>query len=236
MAACLDQLPPPRPYSEPPRRRETLAFRVRLARTPADVLKAVGVRASAYGRHVPAVGEALRQPEPDDARDDVLIVIAEAKLDGSVLGSMRLQPNFHRPLRIEGEAELPGRFRAKRLVEFMRLTVTNGTAGRLVMPAIAKAAYEICHRARIDYAFVAGRHPVSLMYRAMQFDDVLDGATVALSYAAGVPHHIYCLPIDEADARWRSAGHSLYPFMAHTEHPDIAIDWSSGPLRRFAGH
>jgi hypothetical protein len=236
LTIAADLQPLQRPYSEPPQRKESLAFRVRLAATHADVLKAVRVRASAYGRHVPAVGEALREPEPDDARDDVVIVIAESKLDGTVLGSMRLQPNFHRPLRIEGETELPARYRGGRLVEFMRLTVTHGTSGRLVMPAIAKASYEICHRARIDYALVAGRHPVSLMYQAMQFDDVLGGASVKLSYAAGVPHNIFCLPIGEADARWRRAGHSLYPFMAHTEHPDIAIDWSATPLRRFAGH
>lgn len=223
-----------RPYAAPAQRREHLAFRVRLATTPDDLLKAVGLRSAAYGRHVPAVGAALREPEPDDARPDVLIVIAESKLDGSVLGSMRLQPNFHRPLRIEGEARLPARFHDRRLVEFMRLTVTNGSAGRLVMPAIAKASFEICWRTGIDYAFVAGRHPVSLMYQAMQFDDVLDGATVNLSYAAGVPHNIYCLPIADADARWRRARHSLYPFMAHTEHPDIAIDYASPALRRFA--
>jgi hypothetical protein len=224
-----------RPYASAPHKREALAFRVRLATCAADIAKAVGVRATAYGRHVPEVGVALRAPEPDDARDDILLVIAESKLDGTVLGSMRLQPNFHRPLRIEGEARLPDRFRRKRLVEFMRLTVTNGASGRLVMPALAKASFEICYRTHIDFAFVAGRHPVSLMYQAMQFDDVLDGGMVNLSYAAGVPHSIYCLPIDEADERWRNAGHALYPFMAHTEHPDIAIDYSCEPVLRFAG-
>jgi hypothetical protein len=233
MAGRLD--PAHRPYAAPPQRRESLAFRVRLATTPSDLHGAVGVRSAAYGRHMPAVGAALREPEPDDARDDVLIVIAQSKLDGIVLGSMRLQPNFHRPLRIEGEAALPTCYRDKRLVEFMRLTVTNGTAGRMVMPALAKASFEICYRTGIDYAFVAGRHPVSLMYQAMQFDDVLQGGKVNLSYAAGVPHSIYCLPIDEADERWRRAGHSLYPFMAHTEHPDIGIDYSSPLVRRFAG-
>lgn len=233
MAGRLD--PASRPYAGPPQRRESLAFHVRLATTPSELRQAVGVRSAAYGRHMPEVGASLREPEPDDARDDVLIVIAASKLDGTVLGSMRLQPNLRQPLRIEGEADLPALYRGKRLVEFMRLTVTNGTAGRLVMPALAKASFEICYRTGIDYAFVAGRHPVSLMYQAMQFDDVLRGGKVNLSYAAGVPHSIYCLPIEEADERWRRAGQSLYPFMAHTEHPDIVIDYTSPLLRRFAG-
>ena len=48
------------------------------------------------------------------------------------------------------------------------------------MPALAKASYEICYRTGIDYAFVAGRHPVALMYEAMQFDDVLQGELKSL--------------------------------------------------------
>src|SRR6188472_2321739 len=214
------------PYSVLPQKRETLAFRVRLATSTTDIARAVAVRSLAYGRHVPAVGAVLRVPEPDDSRNDVLLVIAESKLDRAVLGSIRLQPNFHQPLRLETDVRLPDKLVCKRLVEFMRLTVTHGLPGRLVMAALAKASFEICHRSGVDYILVAGRQPVSLMYESMQFDDLLDGGTVNLSYAAGLPHGIYCLPVREADRRWRTASHSLYPFMAHTEHPDIEIDYS----------
>jgi hypothetical protein len=33
------------------------------------------------------------------------------------------------------------------------------------------------------------------------------------------------MPIADADRRWRARGHSLYGFMARTEHPDIQIDY-----------
>ena len=91
----------------PVERRELLPFRVRLAESPQDIDGAVEIRAAAYARHIPALGQALRKPEADDLRPDALLLIAESKLDGVVVGSLRLQHNFDRPLRIEGELTLP---------------------------------------------------------------------------------------------------------------------------------
>ena len=98
---------------------EVLPFRVRVVLGAQDLLKAVEIRSSAYSRHVPLVGEALRVAEADDYRSDVLSILAERKADGRALGSVRLQPNMSQPLRIEGETELPPEFRKRRLVEVM---------------------------------------------------------------------------------------------------------------------
>ncbi len=170
------------------------------------------------------MGNALREPEADDHRADVLILLAERKLDGRPLGSMRLQTNLHQPLRVEGELELPDVYRNRRLVEAMRLGVVNGNSGRLVNAALLKAAYEICHACRIDYSIAAGRRSVGEIYRWMLFDDVLSGGTVPLSYANNLPHGIFAMPIRDFDRRWRAAHHSLYDFFARTVHPDIDID------------
>ena len=216
---------PVRPYSVACERRELLPFRVRLAETAQDIDKAVEIRAAAYSRHVPDMGDALRKPEPDDLRPDALLLIAESKLDGVVVGSLRLQPNFNRPLRIEAELALPETHAGRRLVEARRLGVENGTSGRMVMVALVKAAYELCHASDIDYAIVGGRRSVAIMYRTMLFDDILGGETVSLPYASNLPHSIFSMPIRDADRRWRTMGHSLYDFMARTEHPDIRIDY-----------
>ena len=85
---------PARPYSAAVERRELLPFRVRLAESAQDIDKAVEIRATAYARHIPGMGDALRKPEPDDLRRDALLLIAESKLDGGVVGSIRLQANF----------------------------------------------------------------------------------------------------------------------------------------------
>ena len=214
-----------RPYSVPIERRELLPFRVRLAETTQDIERAVEIRAAAYARHVPALGRALLEPEADDLRPDAMLLIAEGKLDGVVVGSLRLQHNFDRRLRIEGELTLPDVYQGRRLVEVRRLGVGSGISGRMVMAALVKAAYELCHAASIDYLIFCARQSVAAMYRAMHFDDVLNGSTVQLSYADNVPHSIFSLPVRDADRRWRSTGYALYEFAARTEHPDIHIDY-----------
>ena len=209
----------------PVRNRESLPFVVRFVDSAQDLDKAVEIRSSAYARHVPTVGTALRRPETDDYRKDVLVLLAERKIDGRPLGSVRLQTNVDQPLRIEGELNLPDVYANRRLVEAMRLGVTNGTSGRLVNAALLKAAYEICHACEIDYSIAAGRRSVAEIYRWMCFDDVLDGGTIPLSYADHLPHGVFAMPIRDFDRRWRSTSHGLYQFFASTEHPDIDIDY-----------
>ena len=216
---------PNRPYSVPVEARESLPFIVRLVESAQDLQKAVEIRSSAFTRHFPALGEVLREPEADDHRSDVLVLVAERKTDGRVLGSMRMQPNLHRPLRVESETKLPEAYQDRRLIEFMRLGVENGNAGRMVMAGLCKAGYEICHASRFDFILAAGRRSTSEIYRSMRFDDVFQGRTFALSYAKNTLHGIFSLPLEEADHRWRTAAHSLYGFMARTEHRDIRIDY-----------
>lgn len=217
--------PPVRPYSAPVEGTERLPFRVRVVSGAQDLGKAVEIRSSAYSRHVPEVGEVLRVAEADDYRSDVLSILAERKADGRALGSVRLQPNLNKPLRIEGETRLPASYRDRRLVEFMRLGVENGIPGQLVSAALVKAGFEICHAAGFDFIFAAGRRSVAAIYRAMAFDDVLDGGTVALSYANHLPHGIFSIPVDDVDNRLPPRNPGLYRFMAQTHHPDIDIDY-----------
>jgi hypothetical protein len=221
-----------RPYSASIESTEELPFMVRLVETAQDLRAAVEIRSIAFARHIPSFGEQLRSPETDDHRPDVLLLIAQRKADRKVIGSMRLQPNVHRPLRVEENTVLPIAYLGRRLIEFMRLGVENGYAGRMVMAALAKAGYEICHAARFDFIVAAGRRSTSEMYRSMHFDDVFNGATVELAYAQNMPHSIFALPVLEADHRWRAAAHPLYGFMARTRHPDIQIDFGRA-LRAF---
>lgn len=214
-----------RPYSVAAEFEERLPFRIHLVGDAQDLAKAVEIRSTAYSRHLPHLGDALRCAEAEDARDDVLLLIAERKIDRQAIGSMRLQPNFNRPLRVEGEMVLPAEFRQRRLVEATRLGVENGTAGRTVMVALVKAAYEICHASNIDFALAAGRRSMAEIFRSMRFDDILVDGPIPISYANNVLHWILAMPIRDADHRWRTANHHLYSFMARIHHPDIDIDY-----------
>ncbi|MEP7301348.1 MAG: hypothetical protein ABI699_07450 [Caldimonas sp.] len=214
---------PERPYSVASVRRETLPFRVHLVDDAQDIQKAVEIRSSAYMRHLPTLGETLRTAESEDFRSDVLLLIAERKIDRRAIGSMRLQPNFNRPLRVEGEMALPAVYRGRRLVETTRLGVENGMSGTLVMVAMVKAAYEICHACGVDYALAAGRRSMAELFRSLCYDEL--GGPIPVSYANDVPHWIFAIPIREVDERLRAKRHAYYEFMARTDHPDIEIDY-----------
>jgi hypothetical protein len=214
---------PERPYCASAEREERLPFVVRLASGPQDLQRAVEIRASAYSRHLPRVGEALRTAEKEDLRSDVLLLIAERKFDRRPIGSIRIEPNFTGPLRIESETTLPDRFRNRQLVELTRLGVDNGNAGTLVMAALAKAAFEICSACGIDYAIAVGRRSMGEMFRSLCFD-VIEGP-VHLSYSKTVPFWLYAIPVAEWEQRLRGKGHFYFEFMARTDHPDIAIDY-----------
>jgi hypothetical protein len=214
---------PERPYSTKAERQELLPFRVRLATAAQDVERAVEIRASAYARHLPHVGEALRKAEKEDFRHDVLLLIAERKLDRRPIGSMRLEPNFTGPLRVEGETTLPARFRNKRLVETTRLGVDNGIAGTLVMAALVKASFEICSACSIDYGIAVGRRSVGEIFRSLCFD-VIEGP-VRMSYSQRTFFWVFAIPTLEWEARLRERDHFYFDFMARTDHPDINIDY-----------
>jgi hypothetical protein len=215
---------PSRPYSVLPTRSEHLPFAVRVVTTPQDLTKAVEVRASAYTRHMPSLGHALRVPEAEDLKRDVLVLLAERKFDGHPLGSLRLQSNIERPLRLEGEAPLLREYSPMRLVESTRLGVDVGPISRVVTAALIKAAYEICHVTSVDYNVTGGRRSMAQVFRSLQFDE-LEGGPFPISFGNNIPHWIFILPIREFESRLRHAGHWYFDFMSNIEHPDIGIDW-----------
>lgn len=214
----------PRPYSVAAQRSETLPFRVRLAASETDLARLIELRAEVYERHVPGMAQVLAQPEEDDFRSDVVLVIAECKQTQQVLGSMRLVTNLSRPLHLETDIKLPPQFAGKKLLEAWRLTVRSGGAGRMVSSSLYKALFEISHACNIDHVLVVARRPVDRLYQMMQFIEVNKGQKILLSNTLGLPHSLYHLPIKEADRLWRQASCPLYPFMAMTTHPDMELN------------
>ena len=102
---------------------ERLPFTIRLVREEQDVRKAVSVRHAAYARHLPALAEKLLMPEATDFEDGVVVLLAESKLDGAPLGTMRIQTNRYKPLSIEQSVELPAWLQDRPLAEADRKSV-----------------------------------------------------------------------------------------------------------------
>lgn len=209
------------------RERHFFPFTVKLVGSRRDFTDAIALRAEAYRRHNAPALDKIRNGEEDDQRDDVVLLVARSKLDDGVVGTLRIDPNFYRPMHVESVIDIPAPYSKSRCVEFMRLGVRNGSGGRLVSSALAKAGYEICVAMKVDYIFLCSRSPVDMLYRGYRFDDLLGGRKLDLHYAPGAPHSVLSLPVAEAAERWRLHSHSVYSFFMETEHPDIQVDYAA---------
>ncbi len=207
-----------------PMAEEILPFTVRLVRDQKDLTKAVDIRQSAYARHLPEFAETLRVPESTDAQDGVVVLLAESKLDGSALGTMRIQTNRSAPLSLEHSVDLPDWLRVRPLAEAARLGVTDGKSGRLVKTILFKAFFQYCQLAGVEWMVIAGRSPIDRQYERLLFSDVFPGqGYIPLLHVNNMLHRVMSFEIATAKARWTNSNHPLLDFMCNTHHPDINI-------------
>ncbi len=203
---------------------ERLPFSVRVVRTDDHLAKAVSIRHRAYGRHVPALAEQLRLPEPLDHAKGCAVLLAESKLDGEPLGTMRIQTNRYRPLALEGSVTLPASLAGSSLAEATRLGVATGRVGHLVRTALFKSFYLYCVQAGIEWMVIGGRPPLDRMYTGLLFTDLFPSQPpIPLKHASNIPHRVLAFEVDSAEERWSAARHPLYDFVFRTRHPDIDL-------------
>ena len=221
---------------------ERLPFRVRIVRNEEDLDKAVSIRHSAYGRHIPAVAALLEQAEACDTEPGSAVLLAESKLDGSPLGSMRIQTNRYHKLALEHSVELPSWLDGKSQAEATRLGVIGNGMGRLVKTALFKAFYQYCMLEEIEWMVITARSPLDRGYEALLFRDVSPGVGfIPMRHVGNIPHRVLTINVDRAEFDWRQARHPLYNFMVLTSHPDIdsrgTVDRSLAdrPRRSLAG-
>ncbi len=200
---------------------ERLPFTVSVVRSDEQLLKAVDIRQAAYGRHVPALARKLREPEPEDRDAGAVILLAESKMDGSPLGTMRIQTNRRRPLALERSVTLPPWLRPSVLAEATRLGVAEGRAGHLVKMVLCKAFYLYSLACGIEWMVITARSPVDRQYEAALFQDLYPGQSFPMRHVNDIPHRVLGFEVGSAARRWAAADHPLSKFMVHTHHPDI---------------
>ena len=205
---------------------ERMPFSVSIVRDEDKLQKAVTIRQSAYARHMPAFAETLRAAEPNDHDPGSVVLLAESRMDGSPIGTMRIQTNRYGDLALERSAELPNWLRDRSMAEATRLGISGGRIGRVAKVTLFKAFYLYCVEAGIEYMCIAARPPVDRQYEALQFDDVFPGEFFPLRHANNIPHRILSFEVGTAEARWAETNHPLYNFVFNTNHPDI--DLSNG--------
>ena len=213
---------------------ERLPFTVRRVETEDGLRKAVRIRHAAYARHVPEFARTLSVPEACDYEEDTVVLLAESKLDGSPIGTARLQTNIFRPLHLEESVQLPDWLQGRALCEVERLGVGEGRIGHMVKVALMKAFFDYWELSGTEFAVVAGRSPVDRQYEQLLFKDVFgDKEMVPLRNTGNIPHRVMAFEIATAEERWRAANHPLLKFFRETHHPDIDIG-SVTPQRGFA--
>lgn len=206
-----------------PRSTERLPFRVAVAND--DQLEAIAsARAAAYGRHLPEMRNQLAIPEPADTASDCLLVAASSPVDGSILGSFRMQLNHVQALQLEMSVELPARYQGQLLAEIVRLNIPSSASAAVVRAALFKAVYLCAVKLGVAHVVVAGRRPVDRMYEGLLFSDIAEkGEMYPMAHVRGILHRVMSLEVQLAEMKWRKAQHQLYGFMIATEHPDIDL-------------
>lgn len=203
---------------------ERLPFSIRFAKDETEIRKAVSIRHSAYARHVPDLAARLKEPEPYDFEDGVSVLLAESKLDGRPLGTMRLQTNVFHPLALEGSVILPDQFKGAVLAEATRLGVTQERVGRVVTTLLFKAYLMHCMNAGIDWMVITARSPMDKRYEGLLMEDVFPGrGYIPMSHVGNIPHRVMSLEIATLKERWAQVNHPLYDLFFHTSHPDIDV-------------
>lgn len=212
------------PASEMETTTERLPFTVRVVGNETDLSKAVSIRSAAYGRHMPEFGEKLRVPEALDIEPGVIVLLAESKLDGNPLGTLRIQSNAHMPLKVEQSVTLPLWLRDRPLVEGSRLGIVGGSIGRLVKMVLIKATLMYCENEGIDWAIVAARSPLDKQYDQMMFEDLYpERGFIPMRHGNDIPHRVLGFEIDTGHERLVEANHPMLKFMRFTHHPDIDV-------------
>lgn len=210
---------------------ERLPFTIKRVRTEEDLAKAVKIRHAAYARHLPEFALTLAEPEECDFDSDSVVLLAESKLDGSPIGSARIQTNFHQPLHVEESVDLPLWLMTRRLAEVTRLGIDEGRIGRLVKVALIKACFEYCEQNKVEWAVVTGRTPIDRQYEQLLFSDVFPNRElIPLRHVGNMPHRVMAFEIETGEERWAAAKHPLLGFFRHTHHADIDIGAPAAPL------
>lgn len=204
---------------------ERLPFSIRFANGEEDLLKAVAVRQAAYARHVPHLAAQLSAPESMDSEPTAFVLLAESKLDGRPLGTMRLQSNLSGPLALESSVALPDNFRGAALSEATRLGVVQDKVGRVVTTMLFKAYYMYCLNMGIEWMVITARSPMDKRYDSLMFEDVYpDRGYIPMRHVGDIPHRVMALNVALVKERWARINHPLYNLIFRTNHPDIDVD------------
>jgi len=209
--------------------KQSLSFKVRIARTPQELQAACRVRSLSYGHHLPQLHAALAEPDLLDADENTIVVLCVDKASGSAVGTARFQTNAGGLLLIEHSVTVPDSMRSDTRAEITRLSAVAG-ADPLVKLCLMKASYLFCMATQVRWMVIGARNEALVrQYRRLGFTDLFDdGRMVPLLHAGRLEHRVLSFNVTAAERTWREPRHPLYEFIFETAHPDIEL-FSTAP-------
>jgi hypothetical protein len=203
--------------------KEILPFRIYRA-DESELDEVALLRAATYGKHLPALGERLREPEFADYDPSCEVFIARAKLDGAILGTLRTHVNTSVPIPIEASIHLDDKYAKFSMVETTRLCVLSNPIGSTVRSMLFKALFQYCVEQNVTWMIATGRRPIDRIYDSLLFADVGTPSTFyPLAHVGNVLHRVMSFSTFDAYDLWTRSNHPLTDFIFHTRHPDIDL-------------
>ncbi|GAC1549864.1 MAG: hypothetical protein NVS3B11_10020 [Collimonas sp.] len=210
---------------------QRLPFTIKIASDEQALQKAVAIRHAAYNRHLPELARNLQNFEQADLAPKTIVLLAESKLDGSSLGTMRIQTNHFQALGLEQSVTLPDWLQGRSLAEATRLGVTSGQTGKVVKTLLFKAYFQYCVDNEIDWMVITARSPLDRQYDALLFQDVFSGRQfIPMRHVGNLPHRVMAFDVATARQRWAAAAHPLFSLIFEMHHPDLILDEPSNLL------
>ncbi|MCR2747659.1 N-acyl amino acid synthase FeeM domain-containing protein [Limnobacter parvus] len=201
---------------------QLLPFWIAKAESDHELELAARARQVAYGKHLPQLGDKLATPDEDDVDQDSAVLLAYSKLDGSCIGTVRIQIANQRALRLEDSFRLPSALRQGRIAEISRLAIPSRSNGLTLRLMLIKAAYWYSRAHRVDRCFLCVRYPVDRQYRRFDLDDVMrNDGFVPMQHIGMIPHRILWFDVFNIEARWLLSANPLHSVYFSNSHPDL---------------
>jgi hypothetical protein len=200
-------------------------FRVRLARTPQDVKRVIGLRPGKYAKRAPEYLDLLQGAEEEDMTPESIIVFAEDVNDRNVLGTLRLQFNLAQPLKEQGIAAISEFIPNGRLMGISRLTIVSTESRSEIKFALFKAATKLCQALQANWMIVTALPPMDVQFvSVMAFKSLLPPGTVFSE--PGSPDrkfNLLGLDVSRVSEIWGAHDPELRTYMLEEYSPEIDV-------------
>ncbi len=201
---------------------ELLPFRIEIAHTEDDFQRVRRARAIAYGKHLPEFGSSMMNPDADDHSTDCTVLLVTSKLDGSCLGTVRIQTTDTAPLRLEDSFQLPKALKHGKVAEISRLAIPSRANSLALRLMLIKAAYWYCRFHQVARIFFCVRYPVDRQYKRFDLEDVLPaGQFVPMKHIGMINHRVLWFDSLAIEHKWIQTGNPLHQVYFLTYHPDL---------------